>query len=442
MNPSLLSHAPAPLARQHLPGVLRARRLVNACCLAWCRPRARGRAWQVLRPLGSVALMGLACAPAVADELDTLQFQAGQSVMYDSNVYRLSDSADTQATLGTPGRSDTIAVTTLGVKLNKPYSLQRFELGVSADHHRYSNFDNLNFTAFNYAAAWRWSLTPALHGNLTADRREFADNTADVQNTGAGNVRTNRSTAFDAEYELGSAWRLVGGVFERSSKSSETLTYDGDSTVLGQEAGVRYVFASGSALAYRYKQGQGEYASQSISGMGASDFDDKEHEFRADWSPTGRMMVRTRLAHLDRTHDAMPSRDFSGVVGQLEGIWTITGKTRLAYGVVRELGSYQTASSSYYTGHRFFIAPTWKPTEKTAVKARYQRGQRDYSGALPGVAESNREDTISFASLILEWEPVRALTLAATLQRDKRTSSAPGFDYSSHQIGISALASF
>lgn len=94
-----------------------------------------------------LAMLGLLALAAQADELDTLQFQASESVQHDSNVYRLSDSADAQALIGTPTRSDTIAVTTVGLKLNKPYSLQRFELAVSAEDHRYRRFSNLNFTA-------------------------------------------------------------------------------------------------------------------------------------------------------------------------------------------------------------------------------------------------------------------------------------------------------
>jgi exopolysaccharide biosynthesis operon protein EpsL len=175
-------------------------------------------------------------------------------VTHDSNVFRLSDSANAQALIGTPDRDDTVAVTTAGFKINKPYGLQRFELDAGVEDHHYSRFSYLDFTAVNYAAAWRWSFTPALHGNLTTDRSEYVDPYADVQARGQINRRTNRSTVFDAEYELDGAWRLVGGLFERTSSNSQPFTFEGDSKVHGGEAGVRYVYPSGTSMAYRFKR--------------------------------------------------------------------------------------------------------------------------------------------------------------------------------------------
>jgi exopolysaccharide biosynthesis operon protein EpsL len=389
-----------------------------------------------------LAVLGLVPCMVLADDLDTLQFQAGQSVERDSNVFRLSDSANTQAVIGSPTRSDTIAVTTLGFKLNKPYGLQRFELDVNAQDYHYQRFSHLDFTALNYAAAWRWSFTPALHGNLTSDRKEYIDTAADVQNFGQVSHRTIRSTVFDAEYEIDGAWRLVGGVFDRSSKSSEASTFEADTEVEGAEAGVRYVFPSNTSMAYRFRNGDGNYPGRPLSPMFARSFRDREHEFRLDWAPTAKTMVRGRLSHFDRSHDDLAARDFSGVVGQVDATWAVTAKTAIAAGAARELGSYQTATASYFEGHRFFIAPTWKPTEKTALRARYSHGVRDYNGALPGFVESNRRDTTKQASLAFDWMPWRALKLTASLQRDRRTSSEPGFDYRSNTVGLSALASF
>lgn len=396
-----------------------------------------------LRSFAPFPLVLLAALPlfAQADELDTLQFQVGQSVKRDSNVFRLSDSTDTQSRLGTPHRSDVIGVTTLGIKLDKSYGLQRFELGVQADDYNYRRFSALDFTALNYAAAWRWSLTPAFRGNLTADREEFIDTTADVQNAGQLNRRTVRTNIFDGEYELGAAWRLVGGMFQRSTDNSLT-TFESDSSVRGAEGGLRYVSSAGNSIAYRLKSGKGKYPARVPANMFATDFTDREHEIRAEWTPTGKTSVQARFSYLDREHDSASFRDFSGFTGQLNAAWAITGKTRLTGGFARELGSYQTTTASYYEGYRVFLAPIYKPTEKTAVRLRYDHGVRDFQGPQPGVAAINRRDTFRLASLSLEWEVVRALTLMATLQRDKRSSTAPGFDYKSNALTLSAQARF
>lgn len=389
-----------------------------------------------------LALLGLVSAPLRADELDTLQFRAGATAQYDSNVFRLSDSVDTQALLARPERSDTALITTVGVLLNKPYSLQRFELDVHAEDYRYRRFSNLNFTAMNYAAAWRWSVTPALHGNLTADRREYVDNTADVQNLGQINRRTERANLFDAEYEIDGAFRVLGGFFDRKTTNSQPFTFESDASVQGAEAGLRYVFPSETSLAYRFKRGSGDYPGRLASAAFANRFKDREHEVRLDWPLTGKTALQARLAHFDRAHENLAARDFSGVIGQLQATWAATGKTTLMLGLARELGDYQTSTTSYYEGYRFFIAPTWRATEKIAVRLRYDHGERDYKGPLPGFVPSGRQDKTNRGLLAVDWQPMRAVKFTFALQSDRRKSSEIGLDYKSHGASIAVQADF
>lgn len=378
----------------------------------------------------------------MADELDTLQFRVGETVQHDSNVFRLSDSANTLAVTGRNERADTIAVTTAGIKFNKAYGLQRVELDASFQDYRYQRYSNLSFTAATYTGALRWSITPAFHGNVTTDRREFVDNTADVQNIGRVNHRTERNSLVDAEYELGARWRAVGGFFNRNSRNSQPSTFILDSTVSGAEGGVRYVIREGDALAYRYREGRGNYLNQPILGVASRNFTDREHEFRADWQLTGRTTVQARLARLERTHEGLPSRNFSGYVGELNSTWFLTGKTSLSGGLIKELAAYQTNTESYYDGYRFFVGPTYKPTEKITLRARYEQGPRTFKGASTGFVPSGRRDSTRLVTLGVEYQALRSLKLAAALQRDQRTSNIPGFDYKSNSFFVSGLFSF
>ena len=383
----------------------------------------------------NLALAGVVTLDVQADELDTFQFRAGQTWQYDSNVFRLSD-----AVAAPP--SDHFGVTTIGAKIDKSYGLQRFEFDINANRYNYKNFSALDFTAVNYAAAWRWSVTPVLYGNLTTDRLEYTDNSSNFQNQGQLNRRTDRLTLLDAEYAIDGPWRVLGGVFEKSSSNSQPTTFEGDSKIRGVEAGVRYVFASDSSFAYRLKEGRGEYPSRVLSSTSASNFKDREHEFKFVWPITGKTTIQSRLAYFDRAHDGLAARDFSGFVGQLEATWMPTGKTTVNGGLVRELGDYQTNDISYYQGNRFFIAPTWKPTEKTAVKFRYDHGVRNYKGPLPNAVATNRRDTTDLAVLGFEWEVIRAVKVTTSVFTDRRKSSAFNADYKSHGANLSVLASF
>ena len=366
---------------------------------------------------------------------DTLQFRVGQTVEHDSNVFRLPDSATRQ--------SDTYGVTTLGLKFDKRYGLQRIELDVSAQDYRYQHNTALDFTAINYAAAWRWNLTPRFTGNVTADRSEYIDNSSLVQSTGVVNHRTEAAKGIDGEYELGSAVRLLGGVFERSVNNSTSAISIANTTVTGGDVGVKYVFNTGNFLAYRYIKGNGEYNGLPTSTLPSRDFSDVEHEFSFEAKPTGRTVLQGRVSHLERKRDNAALSEFSGLVGRINANWVITGKTSLDVGVIRETSSYQPTAliPSYYEGERFYISPVWKPTEKTAVRLRLDEGVRYYKGTLlPGY--DGRRDTITQSGVSFEWEPRRNVKLVASLANDKRNSNIQNLDYKANILGLSALVKF
>ena len=386
--------------------------------------------------VAGVALFPLS---AMSDELDVLQFNAGLALQHDSNVFRLSDQASNPLVAAGSGRSDNILTSSAGLKLRKPMGLQRFEADIGLENTNYKRFSSLNFTALNYAAAWRWSLTPAFHGNLTTDSKEYVDNTADVGAVGQLNRKTDRSTRLDAEYEVDGVWRLLGGAFQRTNRNSQSFTFEGDSKVIGAEAGVRYQLPFGASVAYLFRNGKGEYTNQASAV--SSDFNDREHEVQGEWVG-GRTKLGGRISRLERKYDSIPARDFSGFLSQIDVTYALTGKTSIFGGIVRELGSYQTSNISYYQGTRVFVAPSWQATENIALRARYDYGVRDFKGPLPGFAASNRTDKTSLASLAVEWKPVRLLTLMAFVQQDQRTSNQSGADYKSNSVGISAKATF
>ncbi len=389
-----------------------------------------------------LALLALSCLTAHADELDTLQFSAQENILYDSNVFRLSNSVQPQTLLGTPDRSDVIETTTLGLKLDKHYGLQRFVLDVNAANYHYNRFSFLNFTAYNYAAAWHWSFTPELHGILSTDRREYIDYSADVQSSALINHRTDRSTVLDAEYDLGGAWHVVGGAYNRTSTSSVTTVYEGDYRITGGDAGLRYVFPSGTSITYRFKSDQGQYTGLPATTVFATNFSDRENEFKFDWAPTGRTTLGARVSYFERLNDGLATRNYSGIIGDFDAAYALTAKTSITAGLARNLYSYQTNTDSYFIQNSVYIGSTWKATEKTAFVLRAQHFWLNFAGPLPGFAPDNRQDQVTQSLMSVEWQPIRALKVIGSLLHDVRSSNVPGDDYTSNGISITAVASF
>ena len=131
---------------------------------------------------------------------DTLSATVGTTIMYDTNVFRLSPLINPALVLGVPSRSDQIITSTFALNLNKVYLMQRFEATGSLVDNRYNNFDFLNFLGKNYNASWYWYATPYLHGRLSGSHSEALNNFANLTgftNSTTQNLRTKDNSHFE-----------------------------------------------------------------------------------------------------------------------------------------------------------------------------------------------------------------------------------------------------
>lgn len=397
--------------------------------------------------LAFAAILTLLLIPlsARADREDMLGLTAAIAARHDDNLFRLPSDTNAASILGRSRQGDSITTTSVGLALRHSYSLQQLELEASLVDHRYSTFDYLNFIARNYAAAWHWSLTPSVHGDLTGERKETQNSFSDFTGYGTRNLRTDEKQHFEAVIETGSAWKLLGGVTRLTRSNSQQFLEEGDTRLDSAEAGLRYVFRSGSVLSYTARSGRGEFVNRAqpiTTSLLDNRFDQVENEIHMTWPVTGKTSMEGRLAHLTRTHAHFAERDYAGVIGNIGVNWAISDKTSLSASLARELDSYQSSNSSFIRTNRFTLSPSWQITAKTALRGKLDYARRDYRGAVTAFPTSNRSDYIRQAMVAIEWQASQELTLDASLQNEKRTSSQPGFDYTSTIAGISARLKF
>lgn len=391
----------------------------------------------LIRPLSWLAAalcVMFSSAPAWAQVQDTFKFNAAYSRQSDSNLFRLS-ADDVNAGIGKSSAAEQVGITSLGFNFNKAYSLQRFELNLSLIDYKYQNFSYLSFAAQNYNAAWRWSLTPRLRGNVTTVRNETLNSFADFQGFNRRNQRTNTNTRFDAAYEIDGPWRVIGGVSQSAQTNEQVLLAEGDFRSNAADLGLRYVLGSGSSLSYALKTATGSYLNRVLSPASLLDdgFDQIDNELRLHWIISGNSSADISAAHIKRSHPNFAQRDFSGLNAAFNLNWNMTGKSALTAGFARELASYQTESANYTQTDRFSIGPVWQVSPKAVVRLRYDVAQRAYLGVV-----AQRRDTTRDTSLSFDWQPYRYLTLSASLQNAMRTSNQPRLDYESNVATFSA----
>ncbi|HTH78386.1 MAG TPA: outer membrane beta-barrel protein [Ramlibacter sp.] len=366
-----------------------------------------------------------------ASNEEGLHVGARLGVEHDSNVLRQTSN----------GPSDTAWTAGLGLKYNKQFSLQRLRADVEWDTWRYSSHSELNFNTLNYNLAWDWSVTPRLHGTVSADRRQYREVVTDpVSATNLIGKRTERTELAEGAFDLGSALQLLAGASHYRAESNEPFSWDGLPDITYWQAGVGYQAASGSSAALRYKHGTGSYKDPTFASFATlnSDFKEQEVELSARWSYSGKTTVDGRISHVKREHNAAPQLDFSGMRGALNVNWNVTGKTRLQGGWMHDISASGLADGGHVDSDRFFISPVWQATAKTSFNARYdytRREWKDISGA--SLFDVGRSDKIDSLGVGVDWQALRTILVSGYIRREKLRSSVNA-GYTANVYGVKA----
>ncbi len=380
---------------------------------------------------------------AKADAHDTINLIAEYTLRTDSNLFRLPKDFDASSFLGKSSKAERVEIASIMMTLDKNYSLQHFHLDAGFTDFRHHNFDQLNFTALNYAGRWNWSFSPSVRGNFIASRKVGLNDLGETRSL-VRNLRTDALIEFNTVAELNSAWRLQGAV-NRARRSNElAVVEDGDYIMNGVEAGVQRSFGSGSELTYKYRRSQGDYENQASIVQTLDRFSDQEHEIRLQWPATSKTLVTARLAHLNRHHPNQPARDFSGPTGSIGIDWNIAGKTDLRAVLSRGLGSYQTNGTIYAVTDRLSIGPRWRVGAHTTFNLSYDYSIRNLGGIPLGISDatSDRQDKIRIAQFGLAWKPRTYASFTLSLQNSRRSVNLTGFDYNSNVVNAGAQIYF
>jgi exopolysaccharide biosynthesis operon protein EpsL len=391
-----------------------------------------------------MVLLAFATGTSLAQETP-LTLSAGYTVQTDSNLFRLPSSANVQALTGQSSTAERIGITTLGLGLHTQQSLQKFEFDLSLLDYQYQNFNYLNFTATNYAAAWRWAVTPRWTGNFTSDRKETLNSFSDYQGYNSRNLRVDTTTRLDTMYELDGPWRaLAGASTTRQSNQLPLVAAGGDYTYTSADAGIRYAFGSGSSITYQARLGNGTYLNRTVPNTGQFDdsFKQVDHDLRLRWAVGGGSIAEIYGTYINRTHPNYSQRDYSGLNAGANLNWSVSGKSSLYAGFSHTLDAYATANTNYSQIDKISVGPVWQFSPKASVRLRHDWAQRSYLGAPSGATASDRRDITRDTTLSIDWTPYQKIALSAGLQSATRSSNQQSLDYESTVVFFTAQLNY
>ena len=390
-----------------------------------------------------IAIFLMALAPAFADQFDTVNYIANAGFNYDDNVFRLPVDADPQIYLGKESKSDVTRSVSLGINIDKKYSNQEVILNALGTNFKYRNFSNLDYTSSSFKGAWNWQVSSRLSGALGATRVQTLISPADSR-LYARNLNTTDNLSFNGDGRFGSNWHLLFGASDgKNSNSINAVNYLGSHST-SKEWGGKYDPEDGKSVALisrnlRVTNPNTEPDPWTLTDTG---FSEKQLELRAAWQINGKSALSGSLIKIDHRNFNFSQLDYKGNQGNLNYILSLSGKTFLNLSLQRSMSSWLAFYSSYYVTDSVSISPSWQVSAKTVMRMTINRGSNDYRN--PIVPEAiHRNDATQSVLFGIDWTPQRAVTISASVQHNKRTStpelySSFGFDDNTASLSVQA----
>ena len=363
---------------------------------------------------------------------DFITLVASGSVAHDTNVFKRPDPIP-----------DSVRTGSLGLRIDKAYSQQRFQLDATGSAYRHQDNPELDFDGLDYHATWLWSLTSRITGSLYTDRSEGQVPFIDFQRT-VQNVRVSTTRGVNADGLVGHGLHLIAGASRAEQHSTTLFLAQPDFRVDYVQAGVKYVPSAGNSLSFVKRTGNGLYTKREFDPLVPLDtsYKQNETEIRAEWLPSGRSNLLFRLTQFERRHEHLSQLDSSGNGGELTFGWNATGKLSVTLSGKRDFVPFFDVQTTHRVDKSLTVTPRWQVSPQIAYTLALQRIHSDFLGNLTTTTGDTREDTYSVADLGVFWALTRNLTINAVVQRQRRSSNEPTAVFDATINRISATLTF
>lgn len=398
---------------------------------------ARGRRDRMLVFAG-VGIAALYALPVHAAEGDTFSPFVSYTYYYDSNLYRLDDSEYSLV----PEKSDHYSVLSAGLNVDWRPGRQQVLASASKSFVRFSRYDNLDYDGSDYQLRWNWRLGNHWSGRVGGTEKVTQSNLGDQLGLPVNNEITKRRAFADAAWQFHPRWSIGAGaatVESTNSASSRTpLDYEEDSVT----ATLGYKTPKGSKLSAQLRRAEGEYPNR-VSPLLDPQYTQTEYNLLGDWTLTGKLIAHGRIGYVQREHDTLGQRDFSGVAGRLSADYAATGKTTLSAAVYREVANSDVLNATYQVNTGTSLGAAWRATSKITVRADAKFENRAFEGDPGGpiVGDQRDDDTVS-GTLSMGYSPIEAATIEVGVQAGKRDSNISAYSYEYHAAFVSVRGDF
>jgi exopolysaccharide biosynthesis operon protein EpsL len=379
---------------------------------------------------GAVAIAIVLCAatPAHAFYNDRFELFFAETATWDSNVFRLSDNADRQATLGTSSASDRILTHSVGLSADSPLSLQRFQATYQHFWTRYHRFDHLDFDGDIWRAAWLWAVTREFNGDVGYNETTGLASFAAFRGT-TRDVITTRNAYATANWQVTPRWIAYGGLNAIERKHDDPARRINDIEAASLEARLSYLTPKENRIGVAVRVEDGSAPETRI--FAGIPFDNGYQQWGVGvvgrWDITAHSRLDGRADYVRREYDQFSDRDYSGPAWGVTYTWTPTAKFSLPVTVRRDIAPLDEVQTSFVLATGIGAKPRWQVTEKLALVASADYMRWKYRG--DPIIGGGFEHRVRAGSVGFAWTPFTRVVITGALQRESRTSDLANADY-------------
>ncbi|MEC5387846.1 hypothetical protein VVD49_19090 [Uliginosibacterium sp. H3] len=370
--------------------------------------------------------------PVRPDEV--LGVSVSESAKYDSNVFRLANESYTAATSEAGQRHDFVSITTLRAALDKRFGRHRLIIFAAPSIVRYQTFDQFDYIGQQFVTDWSGRIGNDGRYGASYSHTKSATDPADQQ-VATGNTATRDMLGADLALPFAPRWLAVTAWRADKIRNSSETERTGDNDGGWIDGGIRFQPASGNKIDLRYRRSHYNYPNIIPSVVSDNTYTQNEVELSTVWQLSEPSRLEGRVSYVQREHENIPERDFSGWVGSVGYIWTPTEATRLALRVFRDLGAVSDASASYADTYGISLVPNWALSPKLALGGIAESRRRSYNGFTLTPRAPERTDRIG---VTVRYMATRNWEFGFSMSDERRRTSDTARQYSDVISSLSA----
>jgi exopolysaccharide biosynthesis operon protein EpsL len=416
-----------------------------------CRRPAPRRGSHGLQLALSVGLVGLLAVSArsvhaqqTAPETAKVTPFVEETVTTDDNVFRISNQVDPMTVIGFPSRGDTYRTTSVGLSVDVPVSLQRFQASLTYDSYRYDRFSELDYEGYNLRGSWLWQIGSTLSGEFGVSETYSLAPFEELLGVVPDRLHAREEFAKGA-WLVTPDWKVYAAADDLNQSNSDPTGQYNNVTVDSLEASLSRAAGTGNwfGLDTRYESGHFPVAEP----IGAVLVDNGYTQYGfgvvVDVGADTPSRVVARADQISRHYSQVTSRDFDRTTGRLEYTWTPDVKVSVSAIAERDVSPYEYIHSSIVMVRGLTLRPLWHATEELDVSADLAWLNRDYlSDPIVALgAAPPRDDGVRTVSALLAYHPARWATVQLSFLHEVRSSNIAFGDYAADVLWLKARLS-